>query len=134
MRNKKHMTGEGEFLYDYKHDILTFRTKGREYKNSIEFQNFVVDIDKENFVTGMRVFDASKVFNMDRYSLRNITEGEFRAKVEDKVITITLNFASRIRNRIIPILGHKQNFTQQITTPLGRHHLADSLVECSASS
>ncbi|MBU0535807.1 MAG: DUF2283 domain-containing protein [Nanoarchaeota archaeon] len=134
MKNKKYLTGKGKFIYDYKHDILTFRTKGREYKNSIEFQNFVVDIDKENFVTGMRVFDASKVFNMERYSLRNIMDGEFRAKVEEGVITITLNFASRIRNRIIPIFGHKQNFTQQITTSLGRHHLADSLVECAASS
>ena len=53
--------GKGQLLYDSKHDILTFKIKDRDYKMSVEFQNFTIDIDTENFVTGIRIFDASKV-------------------------------------------------------------------------
>ena len=42
---QKHLTGKGEFLYDYKYDILTFKMRNRNYKHSFEFQNFVADVD-----------------------------------------------------------------------------------------
>ncbi|MBW2969424.1 DUF2283 domain-containing protein, partial [Candidatus Woesearchaeota archaeon] len=68
-------------MYDYKYDILTFKMKNRNYKKSIEFQNFVIDIDNKNFVTGIRIFDASKVFNTDKYVLKNIIKGDFKANI-----------------------------------------------------
>ena len=35
---EKHLdgTGKGEFLYDFKNDILMFKIKDRYYKNSVE--------------------------------------------------------------------------------------------------
>ena len=46
MNQEKHLNaiGKGECVYDYKYDTLTFRIKDRDYKNSVEFQNFVIDI------------------------------------------------------------------------------------------
>ncbi|MFH1637354.1 MAG: DUF2283 domain-containing protein [Candidatus Woesearchaeota archaeon] len=133
---KRHLNApkEGEFLYDYSHDILTFRIKNRNYKKSVEFQNFVIDIDEEDFVTGMRVFDASQVFGVDNYVLKNIVHGEFKASVENKVITITFKFIAKHRNRIIPLLTEKENITQQLTAPLGHNKLEETSVMCAVKA
>jgi len=112
MAIQKHLEaeGRGEFTYDFKYDVLYFKIKDRTYKKSVEFQNFVADIDDEDFVTGMRVFDASKVFGIDKYALKNITYMEFESNVENNVITIRCRFVCKIRNKPVP-----ENFTQQLT-------------------
>ena len=133
MKKTRHLnaTGKGEIIYDYKYDILTFKVADREYKNSFEFQNFVADIDKKDFVTGIRIFDVSKVFGITKHILRNIVHCDFKARVENNIITITFKFIGKLRNKIIPIFTEKESFTQQITTPINSHHpLDDSLVEC----
>jgi len=125
--------GKGQFVYDYKYDILTFKIKDRNYKRSVEFQNFTIDIDDKEFVTGVRIFDASQTFGVDKYVLKNITGGEFKASIENDAITITLKFIGKLRNKLIPIipLGEKQSYTQQITAPVGANQkLSDSVVEC----
>lgn len=122
-------TGKGEFLYDFNNDILMFKVKEREYKTSAEFQNFVADIDSEGFVTGIRVFDASKVFGIDKYTLRNIIKWGFKALIESGMITVRLTFIGKVRNKEVPV----ENFTQQLTTPLNGYNLMDSSVECAAA-
>ncbi len=126
--NEKYLngTGKGEFVYDADHDILLFKLKDRDYKMSTEFQNFVADIDEEGFVTGIRIFDTSKVFDVGKDILRNITRWEFKASVENNTLTITFRFISKGQDLEIPI----EKFTQQMSTPLNGHHLADSSVEC----
>lgn len=129
----KHLDGrgQGQFLYDFKYDILTFKIKNRDYKMSVEFQNFIIDIDEEGFVTGIRVQDASNVFGVDKYFLKNIAHGEFKSSIESNVINVRIDFVSIIRNKLVPIFSKKENVTQQITTPLGpNQHFDDSLVEC----
>ena len=66
------MREPAKFIYDYKEDILLFRITGRNYSKSVELQNLVADIDEEGFVTGIRIFDASKVFGVDKNSLKNL--------------------------------------------------------------
>jgi hypothetical protein len=121
-------TGKGEFLYDFTQDTLMFKIKDRNYKMSAEFQNFIADIDTEGFVTGVRVFDASKVFGIDKYTLKNIVNWKFDSIVESGMITIRLNFVGKVRNKEIPV----ENFTQQLTTSLNGYKLTDSSVECAA--
>ena len=125
---KKKLTGKGEYIYDYKHDTLTFKMKDRDYKRSIELQNFVIDIDFSNAITGIRVFDASKVFGVNKYLLKNIVHGEFKADVEKNMVTITLKFVGMQRNKLMPLLSQKHNFAHQITAPI--KNVADSTVEC----
>ncbi|KHO48926.1 MAG: hypothetical protein QT02_C0011G0011 [archaeon GW2011_AR9] len=128
---EKHLdgTGKGEFLYDYNNDILMFKIKDRDYKNSVEFQNFVADIDTEGFVTGVRVFDASKVFDINKYTLKNIVKWGFKTSVESGMITVRLSFVGQVRNKEVPV----ENFTQQLTTSLNGHNLIDSSVECAVA-
>lgn len=122
-------TGKGECLYDYKHDILTFKIRDRNYRQSVEIQNYVIDVDEEGFVTGIRIFDATKVLGLSKLALRNIIRMDFRAQIRNNVISVTLKFSSMLRNKIL--FKEKETFTQKITqespTPL-----EDSIVVCPA--
>ncbi len=121
--------GKGEFMYDHVHDILTFKIKDRDYKRSVEFQNFVIDIDTEDFVTGIRVFDAAKVSGLDKMVFRNLVHGEFKASIQDNIISVRLKFVGRLRNSLIHIFRKEQNFTQQFSAQISqRHPLEDSVV------
>ena len=51
---KENFEGKGEFDYDYKHDILFFKIKEREYGKSIETNNLIIDIDKEEYLVGIQ--------------------------------------------------------------------------------
>jgi len=122
--------GKGQFIYDYKHDILLFKIKGRNYKRSVEFKNFVIDIDDEEFVTGIRFFSACKLLGVERFVLTKIMEGEFSARIEKDAISVTLKFVAKYRNRRIPIFQEKEKCSQRITAPINpKHHLAESYVE-----
>lgn len=121
MRKTKHLDAlkKGEITYDYQHDILIFRIKDRDYKCSVELQNFVIDIDTENFVTGIRIFDASKVSGIDKIALQNMKQGKFEASIQDNVINVRFNFVGTLRNKLIPFISEKEHYTQQFTTHLG---------------
>lgn len=124
--NEKHFDGteQGEYAYDFDQDIFFFKIKDRDYKMSMELQNFVADIDEQGLVIGIRIFDASKVFNVAKETLQGITRWEFKAAIEENTLTVTLRFVSRGQEQIL------ENFTQQLTMPLNGYHLADSAVEC----
>ena len=104
-------TGKSEFVYDFRNDILMFKVREREYKTSVELQNFVADIDIEGF------------------TLKHIGKWGFKTSVESGMITIRLTFIGEVRNKEVPI----ENFTQQLTTSLNGYQLQDSSVECTVA-
>lgn len=127
MKKNRHLDGseQGEFLYDYKYDILTFKIKNRDYKQSFEFQNFSIDMDVENFITGIRIFDASKVSGIDKYVLNNIVQGEFHASMKNNIITVRIKFVGEKRNKMIPIFAKQKDFTQQFTSQINSKNRFD---------
>lgn len=134
MNRKRHLDGrgKGQLIYDFKYDTLTFKIKGRNYKKSVEFQNFIIDIDEEDFVTGIRIMDVSKVSGLNKFLFRNLIHGEFNASITDNVINVRFKFIGRMRNKAIPILPlfmREKDFTQQFTTPVNsKYPMADSEV------
>jgi uncharacterized protein YuzE len=121
-------TGKGEFYYDYKYDTLIFKIKGRDYKTSLEFQNFVIDIDTENYIMGIRIFDVSKVTGLDKIIFKNLVHGEFNASIKDNIITIRFTFIGKKRNILIPLTSNER-FTQQFTVPgSSKHPIEDATV------
>lgn len=98
--------GKGEYKYDYKNDILLFKVKDRDYNMSLDFGNLIVDIDKEGFITGLRIFDASAIFKLSKLALNNVKQFEFNTKVENKIIKIQLRFSYILRNKPITSYGH----------------------------
>lgn len=57
------MKGKTEFLYDSKYDILTLKVKNVDYDKSLELQEFIVDFNKDGFISGVRLFNASKILS-----------------------------------------------------------------------
>lgn len=120
--NQLNAKGNGEFKYDLKHDVLFFKIKEREYQKSLNFDDIVIDLDKQNFITGIQIFEASKLFTLDKYSLSRIRAWEFSAKAETKkenaevktVITISILFETKRRNAVIVERG--QNLVRETPT------------------
>ena len=98
---ERHLEAKGEMDYDYVNDILFFKVKDREYDFSLEFQNMVIDVDKERFIVGIQIFDASKFLGVPKTHLRTIPKWKFEAHIEDGVIEIRLFYQIAIRNKIL---------------------------------
>ena len=111
--HKIRLERKGEVDYDYKHDILFFKTKEREYAKSIELlDNLVVDVDKEGFITGIQIFDASEFLDIDKKSLLQIPNWQFTINVHENIIEIRLVFQIKVRNKIVeknPIISQQIN-------------------------
>ena len=98
---EKHLEAEGEMDYDYANDILFFKVKNREYDFSIEFQNMVIDVDKEQFIVGIQIFDASDFLKINKSNLRKITKWQFKAKLKDNEFRVDLYYQVVARNKTI---------------------------------
>jgi len=98
--NPRHLEAEGEMDYDFVNDILFFKLKNREYDFSLEFQNMVIDVDSEKFITGIQIFDASEFLGISKVNLRAIPKWQFKSKIDNGVIELRLNYQIEIRNKI----------------------------------
>jgi len=119
MKQGKNLIEKGEMDYDYVNDILFFKVKDREYSRSLEFENTVIDIDSEDFITGIQIFDASKFLQVDKESLRLVPKWEFKAMIGNNKIEIRLNYETQFRNKIVeknPIIiqENKQNLPDSV--------------------
>ncbi len=108
--------GKGESRYNYRYDILFFKIKGRDYLKSLDFGDIIVDIDTEGFITGIQIFDASNMFKLDKLTLREIKNWEFKTKAQDRVITIQLMFVMVRRNKQIVQRG--ENLVRETVSQL----------------
>jgi uncharacterized protein YuzE len=98
---RRHLEGKGEFDYDYLDDILFFKVKDREYSRSIEMDRFTLDIDEENFIVGIQIFDASEFFGIRKEILRNVSKWQFQASMDNNRLEFRLMFQAVFRNKII---------------------------------
>ncbi|MCX6818448.1 MAG: DUF2283 domain-containing protein [Candidatus Aenigmarchaeota archaeon] len=96
----KSLDGRGECDYDYLNDVLFFKARGRNYSRSIEMDRFVIDIDEEDFVVGMQIFDASEFLATSKLILRNVRDWKFQATVDENKLEIRLLFQVVYRNKI----------------------------------
>ena len=120
MNLTRNLTAEGEMDYDYSNDILFFKVKNREYNYSLEFGNIVVDVDSDNFVTGIQLFDASDLLRTSKEELRKIAKWQFQASVNQERIEIRITFQALVRNKMVeknPII------VQQATSGLAPENL-----------
>ncbi|MFH1200189.1 MAG: DUF2283 domain-containing protein [Candidatus Micrarchaeota archaeon] len=97
----KQLNKGGEYDYDYLNDILFFKVKDREYSRSIELDEIIVDVDEENFIVGIQMFNASELFNLPKYTLKNVRKWEFQASVDSNRLEVKLAFQTMMRNKII---------------------------------
>ncbi len=96
---EKHLEGKGVMSYDYINDILFFKVDNRDYDRSLEFDNMVIDIDKEEFIVGLQIFDASIFLGISKNNLK-INKWQFKAKINPESIEVRLICEVNIRNKI----------------------------------
>ena len=114
----RHLEAKGKMDYDYVNDILFFKVDNREYSYSLEFQNMVIDVDEEDFIVGIQIFDASTFLNISKANLRMIPKWQFKSKVDKGIVELRLFYQISIRNKIIeknPIII--QENTSEISSP-----------------
>ena len=105
--------GRGTCVYDSSYDTLTFRT-GLWYHHSVEIENFAIDFDEHESVSGLRVFDASQTLDVDRTFLSTLSGYDFNAQLEDGMVQIRLSLVGK----------DGQRFTHHVKMPLGVHHIS----------
>ncbi len=101
VKKNKELKKEGESDYDYLNDILFFKVKEREYSRSVELENIVVDVDEEDFVVGAQIFEASKFLGITKDALKNVSNWQFQAKVDQQKLELRLIFQTIYRNKLI---------------------------------
>ena len=99
VNGEKYLEGKGEMDYDYVNDILFFKIEDREYIRSIELNNLVVDIDSEDLLVGLQIFDASKFLGISKSNLK-INNWQFKARITPSTIEVRLVCQINIRNMI----------------------------------
>ena len=52
----------------------------------VEFEDIVLDIDKEGFITGIQIFNASNMFKVEKESLNEIKNWNFEIVKRNKII------------------------------------------------
>lgn len=112
--------------YDYAHDVLFFKVKNRDYDHSVELDDVVLDIDKEGYTTGIQIFGASDIFNVDKEALRDIRRWELKVRTESGIISVQVNFEMLKRNQVVE---RGQNMVRETSSPL-----IDSEVMCAVAA
>ena len=97
----RNLEGQGESDYDFVNDILFFKVKDRSYERSLEFDNIVIDLDTEDFITGIQIFDASEFLSMGKNELKAISRWKFRASMTPGRIEVRVFFQIIKRNKTI---------------------------------
>ena len=95
----KHLEGKGEMDYDYVDDILFFKIKDRGYNRSLEFENMVIDIDNEDYIVGIQIFEASKFLRVEKSQLK-LNKWQFKTLITPTSIEIRLFCEVMIRNKV----------------------------------
>lgn len=103
---KKVLEGKGKFDYDYIHDILLFTIKDRLYDRSIELGDVIIDLDTEENIMGVQIFEVSKQTGISKAHFRDIKkfgfEGVIRKLDENRsLIEVKLDFILLVRNKEI---------------------------------
>ncbi len=103
---------DGSCVYDKSHDILIFKVDDRVYLESLEFDEFVIDMDTDGYLTGIRIFDATRVLQLPSYTLGKIRRFTFVAEADHGVITVRLKFTAAGRGGRGTV-QHSHNFVRE---------------------
>ena len=106
---KQILKTKGRMDYDDKYDILLFKAAGRSYNISTEIDNFVIDRDHENYVTGIQIFDAAEFFHLPKKALLKIPRWELKTTVNEGRLELRLMFKGKAKQKVMEknlILSH----------------------------
>jgi len=92
---------ELKYKYDPFADALSIEQKSSfDYEESIELEsNIFVDLDTDEKPVGIEILDASKVFNVNKLSLKNIKCIYMKIEVSQEIISLNFHLGIEIHNK-----------------------------------
>lgn len=108
-----------KIMYDLDEDIL-FLSKGKKVKSSIDVGDFVVDISRDNLVTGIEILNASENLKLSQEHLKNLQKATMVVtyKPSSIYVYLVMKLANKEKDVTIPLtinLGHTSIKTENIS-------------------
>lgn len=90
--------------YDMKNDMLYIFRKG-DFKANLDLEDVILDIDKNNRVTGIEILDASKHLNISKDILSKAIRADFKTvyKKRAMIVQLLLSLPGQERNAVIAV-------------------------------
>lgn len=111
--------------YDAQNDTLFwYIADDYDYKKSIRMnKDVILDMDQKNVPVALEILHASKVFNVNKFSLTQPVGIDMQIKVEKDVITLEATFLVQIRQKaeLKPVRAHAAN---RLNLPVQDLHFA----------
>ena len=101
-----------KIIYEEQEDIL-YLSKKRHVKASIEVGDFVIDVDRDGFISGIEILNASENLNLSPEKLSDITNAKMLVTYKPGYVYMVLALAFKDKEKDISIpltldLGHRQ--------------------------
>jgi uncharacterized protein YuzE len=97
-----------------------------EYDESVELANDVIlDFDNECQASALEILNASKVFNVSKYSLNNIGPISMKIGVNEKLICVKLSIGVLVHNKEL-LKSLDRSTINDITAPIMNTELSTS--------
>ena len=80
------------YRYDATYDTLSYRLDRGRYAKSIEFGDIVLDIGEDGTVVGIRIFEASQLFGLEREHLVRVRDFRFSVERSSGVVSLNVSF------------------------------------------
>ena len=97
-------------IYDKEEDIL-FLSKGKKIQASIDVGDFIIDVDKRGFITGIEILNASENLKLDQLQLKELKKASMVVtyKPNHVYLYLVMLFKQKEKEITIPLtvdLGH----------------------------
>ena len=100
--NGEIMAKNAKVDYDNDNDALFVYTD-KKANDSVELGNYVVDFDIDDKVSGVEIFDISKMLNLSKhpFNLEHIKDAKLSASLEKNCIYILILLKLQVNNKIV---------------------------------
>ena len=108
---------------DFQIDSLLVYSGETTYKESIELDGIIIDVNNEDNLTGIEVLDVSQKFNISKTDILNIKQFNGIIEINKETIKITMKIKFSKRNKLIPI-SLDAITPNSMNLPIGTQNLA----------
>ena len=88
--------------YDEKHDIFYIVKKNKEVSHSVDLEDFVVDLDKNNEIVGLEIFGISKLTKIPKKYFNKLQNAKLvkSYRRNGEIIALYLILQFKIKSKI----------------------------------
>ena len=87
--------------YDFRNDSLFLKKRQTEYGESLDFGDFIIDIDKKREVCGIEILNASKYFKLEKFQIKKIRSGFIKIEITQERLILDFSCKYEYRNKEI---------------------------------